>query len=95
VRLIFSDEAWQDYLYWQQQDRKILQRINRLIGEIKRDPFGGIGKPEPLRLALAGYWSRRITVHDGALLIAPLRHHDSGADQPPPLRSNQSAGPNP
>jgi toxin YoeB len=83
VRLIFSEEAWQDYLYWQQQDRKIIQRINRLIGEIKRDPFRGIGKPEPLRHALAGYWSRRIddehrivcAVHDGALLIAQLRHH--------------------
>ncbi len=83
MRLIFSEEAWQDYLYWQQQDRKIIQRINRLIGEIKRDPFRGIGKPEPLRHALAGYWSRRIddehrivyAVHDGALLIAQLRHH--------------------
>ena len=83
MRLIFSEEAWDDYLYWQQQDRRMLQRINRLIGEIQRDPFQGIGKPEPLRHALAGYWSRRIDdehrlvyrVADGSLLLAQLRHH--------------------
>lgn len=84
VRLIFSEEAWQDYHDWQHQDRKILQRINRPIGEIERDPFQGIGKPEQLRHALTGYWSRRIddehriayAGHDGALLIAQLQHHD-------------------
>jgi toxin YoeB len=83
VRLIFSEEAWDDYLHWQRQDRKTLQRINRLIEAIRRDPFTGIGKPEPLRHALAGYWSRRIDdehriVYKPAtdsLLIAQLRHH--------------------
>ncbi|MCP9774050.1 Txe/YoeB family addiction module toxin [Cyanobium sp. HWJ4-Hawea] len=83
MRLIFSEEAWQDYLHWQQHDRKMLQRINRLIGEIQRDPFRGIGKPEPLRHALAGYWSRRIDdehrivyrLEQASLLIAQLRHH--------------------
>jgi toxin YoeB len=83
VRLIFSSEAWDDYLYWQRHDRKTLQRINRLIEEIRRDPFTGIGKPEPLRHALAGYWSRRIDDEhrivykptSDSLLIAQLRHH--------------------
>ena len=83
MRLIFAPEAWEDYLHWQQSDRKILQRINRLIAEIQRDPFAGIGKPEPLRHALSGYWSRRIDdehrivykVVADAVLIAQLRHH--------------------
>ena len=57
----FTDEAWEDYLSWQQEDRKILKRINRLIEEIKRQPFEGIGKPEPLKYQYAGAWSRRIT----------------------------------
>lgn len=60
LKLVFSDEAWEDYLYWQQQDRKIVARINQLIAEIRRHPHTGIGKPEPLRHALSGYWSRRI-----------------------------------
>lgn len=83
MRLIVSEQAWEDYLYWQRQDRKSLQRINRLIEEIRRDPFSGIGKPEPLRHALAGYWSRRIDDEhrivykpaDQGLLIAQLRYH--------------------
>jgi toxin YoeB len=83
VKLIFSEQAWEDYLYWQRHDRKLLQRINRLIEEIRRDPFSGIGKPEPLRHALAGYWSRRIDDEhrivykpaDEGLLIAQLRYH--------------------
>ena len=84
MRQIVAPEAWEDDLHWQQSDRKMLQRINRVIADIQRDPFGGIGKPEPLRHALSGYWSRRI--HDehrivykvaaDALLIAQLRHHD-------------------
>jgi len=61
VKLIFSDHAWDDYLYWQKTDKKILRRINTLIKETKRTPFEGIGKPEPLKHALSGYWSRRIT----------------------------------
>ncbi|MCM1144693.1 MAG: Txe/YoeB family addiction module toxin [Blautia sp.] len=60
MRLLWEDRAWDDYLYWQTQDRKTLKRINALIGEIKRTPFEGMGKPEPLRGNLSGYWSRRI-----------------------------------
>ena len=55
--LQFADNAWEDYLYWQQTDKKMLKRINELIKAIQRDPFQGIGKPEPLRHALAGYLS--------------------------------------
>ena len=83
MRLIFSESAWEDYLYWQRTDKKTLNRINKLIKEIKRAPFEGIGKPEPLKHGLAGYWSRRINeehrmvykVTDDALLIAQLRYH--------------------
>uniref|UniRef100_UPI0032B1BAE9 Txe/YoeB family addiction module toxin n=1 Tax=uncultured Aquincola sp. TaxID=886556 RepID=UPI0032B1BAE9 len=75
--------AWDDYLQWQKQDRKMVERINRLIQEVRREPFSGVGKPEPLKHALAGFWSRRITDEnrmvywmDGdALLIAQLRYH--------------------
>ena len=56
----FQDDAWEDYLYWQKTDKKILKRINTLIKEIKRHPFEGMGKPEPLKHDLSGYWSRRI-----------------------------------
>ncbi|WBU38046.1 Txe/YoeB family addiction module toxin [Homoserinibacter sp. YIM 151385] len=60
-RLVWVDEAWEDYLHWQGQDRKTLKRINLLIADVRRgDPFEGIGKPEPLKHALAGAWSRRI-----------------------------------
>lgn len=58
--LAWTDEAWKDYLYWQSQDKKTLKRINKLIAEAKRDPFQGVGKPEPLRENLSGFWSRRI-----------------------------------
>lgn len=83
MKLVFADEAWDDYLYWQKQDRKTMERINRLIQEVKREPFAGVGKPEPLKHALAGFWSRRITdehrmvyrVDGNALLIAQLRYH--------------------
>ena len=60
MRKIWQEEAWNDYLYWQTQDKKILKRINLLIQDIERHPFEGIGKPEPLRYDLSGYWSRRI-----------------------------------
>ena len=60
MRLLWEDRAWEDYLYWQTQDKKTLKRVNTLIGEIKRNPFEGIGKPEPLKANLNGYWSRRI-----------------------------------
>lgn len=60
-KLAWTDEAWKDYVYWQTQDKKTLKRINKLIGDIKRDdPFKGIGKPEPLKENLSGFWSRRI-----------------------------------
>lgn len=80
---MFSEHAWEDYLYWQRTDRNILRRINTLIKEIQRTPFEGIGKPEPLRHGLAGYWSRRINeehrivykVDADALFIAQLRYH--------------------
>jgi toxin YoeB len=81
--LIFADEAWEDCLYWQQQDKRVLKRINELIAAARREPFAGIGKPEPLKHALAGYWSRRITEEHrmvykpekDALLVAQLRYH--------------------
>jgi len=83
VKLTFSEKAWEDYLHWQKTDKKILKRINALIKEIVRDPFEGVGKPEPLKHALSGYWSRRINdehrmvykVQDKSLLIAQLRYH--------------------
>jgi len=83
VKLIFSEQAWEDYVYWQQQDRRMVKRINELIEHTSREPFAGIGKPEPLKHALAGYWSRRITdehrmvykPEKEALLIAQLRYH--------------------
>lgn len=58
--LSWTDEAWDDYLYWQSTDKQTLKRINTLIKEIKRSPFDGMGKPEPLKHDLSGYWSRRI-----------------------------------
>jgi toxin YoeB len=61
VNIVFVPEAWEDYLHWQTADRSVLKRINRLIGAICRDPFNGIGKPEPLKYGLAAAWSRRIT----------------------------------
>lgn len=83
MKLVFSEQAWEDYLYWQKFDRKRVQRINELIREITRTPHAGTGKPEPLRHALSGYWSRRIDdeqrivykVVDGSVLIAQLRYH--------------------
>jgi len=83
MKVTFSTQAWEDYLHWQQTDRKLLKRINALIKEISRTPFEGTGKPEPLRHALAGYWSRRITdehrlvytIQDDAVLIAQVRFH--------------------
>ena len=82
-RLLWTAAAWSDYLYWQGQDRKTLKRINTLIQDALRHSFEGIGKPEPLRENLAGYWSRRIdethrlvyTVEAGALAIVACRYH--------------------
>jgi toxin YoeB len=83
MRLIFAEQAWKDYLHWQVTDKVLLKRINALIKETSRTPYSGTGKPEALKHALAGYWSRRINdehrmVHkvDGdALLLAQLRYH--------------------
>ncbi len=83
MKLIFLEHAWEDYLYWQKTDKRTLNRINSLIKETLRNPFEGIGKPEPLKHNLTGYWSRRINeedrmvykVTDDALLIAQLRYH--------------------
>lgn len=61
MRLLWGENAWEDYLYWQQNDRDLLRRINTVVQDIRRDPFNGIGKPEALRGDLAGWWSRRIT----------------------------------
>jgi toxin YoeB len=83
MKLVFSERAWDDYLYWQTQDKKTLERINALIKECSRTPFEGLGKPEPLRGDLRGWWSRRIDrehrlvyrVEDGVLQIAQCRYH--------------------
>jgi toxin YoeB len=82
-RLIWTSAAWEDYLYWQGQDRKTLKRINALIQDAMRQPFEGIGKPEPLRENLSGFWSRRIddthrlvyTVEKSDLAIVACRYH--------------------
>ncbi|WP_066017998.1 Txe/YoeB family addiction module toxin [Endozoicomonas atrinae] len=81
--LCWSQNAWDDYLYWQEQDRKTLKRINKLITECLRDPFNGIGKPEPLKGNWQGFWSRRISdehrlvyqASDTCLTIAACRFH--------------------
>jgi len=59
MRLIWSNQAWEDYLYWQQTDKQIVKKINKLIKDIKRDPFNGIGKPEPLKYQFSGFWSKK------------------------------------
>jgi toxin YoeB len=83
VKLTWSQEAWDDYLYWQETDKRMVKKINELIKDAKRTPFEGKGKPEPLKHNLAGFWSRRITeehrlvyaVTDDALLVAACRYH--------------------
>ena len=81
--IAFLEDAWEDYLYWQKFDKNILKRINILIKEIQREPFNGIGKPEPLKFDMAGCWSRRITeehrlvyeIHGHKLIILQCRYH--------------------
>lgn len=83
MRLVLAEQAWEDYLHWQKTDKRVLKRINTLINETARTPYSGTGKPEALKHALAGYWSRRITdehrfvyrVEGTSLLIAQLRYH--------------------
>ena len=80
---LWQDEAWKDYLYWQKQDRKTLKRINQLVQDISRNGYDGIGKPEPLRGDLSGWWSRRIDdsnrlvyrIRNGVIEIAQCRSH--------------------
>ncbi|MGE4339770.1 MAG: Txe/YoeB family addiction module toxin [Pigmentiphaga sp.] len=81
--LCWTDESWSDYVYWQNQDRKTLKRINKLIDDLRRAPFDGIGKPEPLKENLSGFWSRRIddtnrlvyAVDEEAITIISCRYH--------------------
>lgn len=83
MKLTFASEGWEDYVYWQKQDKRMVERINKLVLKVQRDPFAGVGKPEQLKHALAGFWSRRITdehrmvycIDGDALLIAQLRFH--------------------
>jgi toxin YoeB len=83
LKLIFSERAWEDYLYWQEADRRLVARIHQLIQAIQREPYRGIGKPEPLKHAFQGYWSRRINdehrivyrIQDDSVLLAQLRYH--------------------
>lgn len=81
--LCWTDESWNDYLYWQSQDKKTLKRINKLLSEVKRSPFEGIGKPEPLKENLSGFWSRRIdeanrlvyAVDNASITVISCRYH--------------------
>lgn len=83
MRLLWEDDAWEDYLYWQTQDKKMLKRVNALIKDIRRSTFEGIGKPEPLKHNLSGWWSRRIDdtnrivyyERDGVVYIVSCRGH--------------------
>lgn len=81
--LSWADKAWEDYLYWQKTDKETLRRINTLVKDIKRQPFEGLGDPEPLKHAWTGYWSRRINrehrlvykVTDEAIIVVQCRYH--------------------
>lgn len=83
MNIQFSSRGWEDYVYWQQFDKKILKRINELLKEISRNPYEGTGKPEPLKHALSGFWSRRITnehrlvyrVEGDVVKVAQARYH--------------------
>ena len=83
MKITFAETAWDDYLYWQQTDKKTLKRINNLIKDISRSPFEGIGDPEPLKFNWSGFWSRRIdkknriiyAVEEDTILIAQCRYH--------------------
>jgi len=83
MRLVFAEQAWEDYLYWQKEDPQKTEKINALLKDIRRDPFKGLGKPEPLKGSLSGYWSRRINeehrvvykMSGDDLFIAQLRYN--------------------
>ena len=86
MRLVFVQQGWEDYQYWQREDRAVVKRINRLVNDALRDPASGIGKPEPLKYGIAGAWSRRITeehrlvyvVRGDDLVILQARYHYTG-----------------
>lgn len=83
MKITFSTQAWSDYLYWQQTDKRLVKKVNELIKDIQRTPFEGIGKPEPLKHNLSGFWSRRITeehrlvyeVSNSTISIASCKYH--------------------
>ena len=83
MRLVWPSHAWEDYLHWQANDKKMLKRVNQLLRDTLRDPFEGIGKPEPLKYGAEGAWSRRITqehrlvymIVDGDLVVLQARYH--------------------
>jgi len=83
MKYVFVEESWEDYLYWQQNDKKILARINNLLKDISRNPYSGLGKPEPLKHKYLGFWSRRITeehrliyrITDDEIQVAKCRFH--------------------
>lgn len=83
MKLSFLEDAWEDYLYWLQTDKSTLKKINQLIKDCMREPFGGIGKPEPLKFDMSGCWSRRITsehrlvyrIEGDTLVIMQCRYH--------------------
>jgi toxin YoeB len=87
VRVSFTPDGWRDYLYWVENDRRVLAVVNRLIEDVRRQPFSGLGKPEPLKGELAGWWSRRVTAEhrlvyrvegrkdDQHVIVAQCRHH--------------------
>ncbi|MGH7885153.1 MAG: Txe/YoeB family addiction module toxin [Thermodesulfobacteriota bacterium] len=83
MNITFSSKSWEEYLYWQKTDKKTLSKINELIKDIQRNPFDGLGKPEPLKQNLSGYWSRRINsehrivykMTEDSILIAQFRYH--------------------
>ncbi|MEU1722402.1 Txe/YoeB family addiction module toxin [Actinomadura sp. ATCC 39365] len=85
MKVAFTSQGWEDYVHWQTADRQVLKRINRLVEDVLRDPYEGIGKPEPLKYALAGAWSRRITdehrlvylvVHDEIVVLQARYHYE-------------------
>ena len=85
MKILFHEKAFDEYLYWQKNDKKTLKRLNNIIKDIRRNPYEGLGKPEPLRYALQGYWSRRITLedriiykvdNDNLIIISCARHYE-------------------
>lgn len=85
MKILFHEKAFYEYLYWQKNDKKTLKRLNNIIKDITRNPYEGLGKPEPLRYALQGYWSRRITLedriiykveNDNLIIISCAKHYE-------------------